>query len=113
MKVLVIGSGAREHALVRGLLADPTVSAVVCAPGNAGIAVQVPTVLVNVSDSDAIAELASVAFDGSAADLVVIGPEIPLVAGAAHVGAPPVVAVSTWPVVPAAVATGAAPAPPP
>jgi phosphoribosylamine--glycine ligase len=83
MKVLVIGSGAREHALVRGLLADPTVSAVVCAPGNAGIAVQVPTVLVNVSDADAIAELASVAFDGSAADLVVIGPEIPLVAGAA------------------------------
>jgi phosphoribosylamine--glycine ligase len=83
MKVLVIGSGAREHALVRGLLADPTVSAVVCAPGNAGIAVQVPTVLVNVSDADAIAALASVAFDGSAADLVVIGPEIPLVAGAA------------------------------
>ena len=38
---------------------------------------------------------------------------VPLVAGAAHVGAPPVVAVSTWPVVPAAVATGVAPAPPP
>jgi len=83
MKVLVIGAGAREHALVRGLLADPTVSAVVCAPGNAGIAVQVPTVPVNVADADAIAALASVAFDGSAADLVVIGPEIPLVAGAA------------------------------
>ena len=38
---------------------------------------------------------------------------VPLVAGFAQVGAPPVVAVSTWPVVPAAVATGAAPAPPP
>jgi hypothetical protein len=38
---------------------------------------------------------------------------VPLVAGAAQVGAPPVVAVNTWPVVPAAVATGVAPAPPP
>ena len=38
MNVLVLGGGAREHALVRALLADPEVESVMCAPGNAGIA---------------------------------------------------------------------------
>ena len=83
MKVLVIGAGAREHALVRALLADPTVSSVMAAPGNAGIARDVRVLPIDATDSSAVAALASVAFDGGAADLVVIGPEVPLVAGAA------------------------------
>ncbi|MCX6459218.1 MAG: phosphoribosylamine--glycine ligase [Actinobacteria bacterium] len=83
MKVLVIGSGAREHAIVCGLLTDPGVTDVVCAPGNAGIALDAPTVVIDANDPAAIAALAASAFDGSPADLVVIGPEVPLVNGAA------------------------------
>ena len=79
MKVLVIGSGAREHALVRALLRDSKVTAVVAAPGNAGIAVEVETCAVDVKDAAAIAALAG----DLGVDLVVIGPEGPLVAGAA------------------------------
>ncbi len=79
MKVLVIGSGAREHALVRALLRDEQVRAVECAPGNAGIAGDVTTLPVDVEDPTAIASLAV----EQAADLVVIGPEAPLVLGAA------------------------------
>jgi phosphoribosylamine--glycine ligase len=79
VKVLVVGSGAREHALVRALLADPGVSEVVAAPGNAGIAADVLTLPLDVSDPAAIAALAT----STGADLAVIGPEVPLVAGAA------------------------------
>lgn len=79
MKVLVIGSGAREHALVTALLRDDSVTDIVCAPGNAGIAGEVRTMAVDVADPDAVANLAV----AEAADLVVIGPEVPLVAGAA------------------------------
>ncbi len=79
MKVLVIGSGAREHAIVTALLADHAVSSVVAAPGNAGIAGVVATRALDVSDPVAVADLAV----AEGADLVVIGPEIPLVAGAA------------------------------
>jgi len=79
VKILVIGSGAREHALVRSLLADPDVTQVWVAPGNAGIAQDVPVHSVDVSDPAAIGDLA-VELD---VDLVVIGPELPLVAGAA------------------------------
>ena len=79
MRVLVIGSGAREHALVTALLRDDAVEQVICAPGNAGIARDVPTHLVDVTDAEAIGDLA-IELD---ADLVVIGPEVPLVAGAA------------------------------
>ena len=79
MKVLVIGSGAREHALVRALLRDDQVSMVECAPGNAGIAADVSVLPVDVNDPQAIATLAR----ERGADLVVIGPEAPLVAGAA------------------------------
>lgn len=79
MRVLVIGSGAREHALVTALLADPSVEQVTCAPGNAGIATEVETHPLDVSDPQACAALAK----ELSADLVVVGPEVPLVAGAA------------------------------
>ncbi len=79
MKVLVVGSGAREHALVRALLVDPAVREVVVAPGNAGIAAEVATAALDVGDPAAVASLAA----STGADLVVIGPEVPLVAGAA------------------------------
>ena len=72
----MIGSGAREHALVLSLLADPAVSEVVCAPGNAGISQVVATQPVDIEDPAAVATLAT------GFDLVVIGPEAPLVAGA-------------------------------
>ncbi|MCT9626261.1 phosphoribosylamine--glycine ligase [Pseudarthrobacter equi] len=77
MKVLVIGPGGREHALVRSLLADPNVSEVHAAPGNAGISKLVPTYKINGNDPDAVAKLAT----KLAVDLVVVGPEAPLAAG--------------------------------
>lgn len=76
---MVIGSGAREHAIVLAAAHDPQVTALACAPGNAGIATLAETPAVDVTDPDAIAGLAT----SWAADLVVIGPEVPLVAGAA------------------------------
>lgn len=79
MIVLVIGSGAREHALVTSLLRDSSVEQVLCAPGNAGIAQQALCAPLDVTDARAVAALA---VEGGA-DLVVIGPEVPLVAGAA------------------------------
>ncbi len=79
MQILVIGSGAREHALVRALAADFEVDGIVCAPGNAGIADLAECVPVQAQDPQAVADLAV----GLGADLVVIGPEMPLVAGAA------------------------------
>ena len=77
--VLVIGSGAREHALVRALLEDPGVDRVLAAPGNAGIALVAPVEPVDATDPDAVAALAV----RLGADLVVVGPEAPLVAGVA------------------------------
>lgn len=81
MKVLVVGSGAREHALVRALSADPLVDAVIAAPGNPGIAQVAHCVATpeGITDPEAIATLAS----ELGAGLVVIGPEAPLVAGVA------------------------------
>ncbi|UNO41167.1 phosphoribosylamine--glycine ligase [Streptomyces sp. MST-110588] len=79
MKVLVIGGGAREHALCRSLSLDPDVTALHCAPGNAGIAEVAELHRVDVLDGAAVAELAT----GLQADLVVVGPEAPLVAGVA------------------------------
>ncbi len=79
MKILVIGSGAREHALVRSLQTDRSVAEVAAAPGNAGIAQVAATHPVDVTDPRAVADLAA----ALAVDLVVIGPEVPLVAGAA------------------------------
>ncbi|HEX5566936.1 MAG TPA: phosphoribosylamine--glycine ligase [Streptomyces sp.] len=79
MKVLVIGGGAREHALCRSLSLDPDVTALHCAPGNAGIAETATTHAVDALDGTAVADLAA----GLGADLVVVGPEAPLVAGVA------------------------------
>ncbi|MGA5100056.1 phosphoribosylamine--glycine ligase [Streptomyces lavendulocolor] len=79
MKVLVIGGGAREHALCRSLSLDPDVTALHCAPGNAGIAEVAELHPVDALDGAAVARLAT----GLEADLVVVGPEAPLVAGVA------------------------------
>ncbi|MFP1629415.1 phosphoribosylamine--glycine ligase [Streptomyces sp. 5K101] len=79
MKVLVIGGGAREHALCRSLSLDPDVTALHCAPGNAGIAEVAELHPVDQLDGPAVARLATVL----GADLVVVGPEAPLVAGVA------------------------------
>ncbi|GAA0664806.1 phosphoribosylamine--glycine ligase [Streptomyces thermocarboxydovorans] len=79
MKVLVIGTGAREHALCRSLSLDPDVTALHCAPGNAGIAEIAELHQVDALDGAAVAALAG----RLGADLVVIGPEAPLVAGVA------------------------------
>ncbi|MEU6815863.1 phosphoribosylamine--glycine ligase [Streptomyces sp. NPDC046860] len=79
MKVLVIGGGAREHALCRSLSLDPDVTALHCAPGNAGIAEVARPHQVDALDGKAVAALAG----ELEADLVVIGPEAPLVAGVA------------------------------
>ncbi|MFF0086831.1 phosphoribosylamine--glycine ligase [Streptomyces canus] len=77
MKVLVIGNGAREHALCHSLSLDPDVSALHCAPGNAGIAEVAELHPVDALDGVAVAALAQ----RLGADLVVVGPEAPLVAG--------------------------------
>ncbi|MFE3016621.1 phosphoribosylamine--glycine ligase [Streptomyces sp. NPDC059256] len=79
MKVLVIGGGAREHALCRSLSLDPDVTAVHCAPGNAGIGEIAELHPVDALDGDAVARLAARLEVG----LVVVGPEAPLVAGVA------------------------------
>ena len=79
MRVLVIGSGAREHALLLALSHDPAVTAMACAPGNAGTAALAESHPVDVLDPAAVASLAK----QWQPDLVVIGPEVPLVAGAA------------------------------
>ena len=79
MKVLLIGSGGREHALATGLAADKSVTELHAAPGNPGIASIAKIHPLEVSNNSAIVELAK----SLAVDLVVIGPELPLVNGAA------------------------------
>lgn len=79
VKVLVIGGGAREHALCRSLSLDPDVTAVHCAPGNAGIGEVAELHSVDALDGAAVARLARELDAG----LVVVGPEAPLVAGVA------------------------------
>jgi phosphoribosylamine--glycine ligase len=77
MRILVVGSGGREHALVWAIAASPLVDKVYCAPGNAGIAEDAECVPIGVMDTASI-----IAFcKREAIDLVVVGPEAPLVAG--------------------------------
>ena len=79
MKVLVVGSGGREHALALALSRDPGVDEVHAAPGNPGIAGVAELHDVDPVDGGAVASLA----EALGVDLVVIGPEAPLVAGVA------------------------------
>jgi phosphoribosylamine--glycine ligase len=77
MRILVVGSGGREHALCWAIAASPLVDHVYCAPGNAGIAEDAECVPIGVMDTAGL-----IAFCKQAAiDLVVVGPEAPLVAG--------------------------------
>jgi phosphoribosylamine--glycine ligase len=79
VKILVLGSGAREHALLTALSRDPAVSGLFCAPGNAGTAALAQNRPVVVDDAAGVVALAQ----DVDADLVVVGPEVPLVAGVA------------------------------
>jgi phosphoribosylamine--glycine ligase len=78
-KVLIVGSGGREHALARALARSPQRPQLLCAPGNAGIAEDARLIAVAGEDIDALVELAV----SERVDLVVVGPEAPLVAGLA------------------------------
>ena len=79
MKILLVGSGGREHALALGLKADPSTTELHCAPGNPGIADLALLHPLDITNNSAIVALAKELF----IDLVVIGPEVPLVNGAA------------------------------
>jgi phosphoribosylamine--glycine ligase len=74
MRILVLGSGAREHALAWKLSQEPTVSHVICAPGNPGMSRAVPTAAIDILDTDAVIRLV----DQERIDLTVVGPEAPL-----------------------------------
>jgi phosphoribosylamine--glycine ligase len=77
MRVLVIGSGAREHALVARLTRDLVPGSVICAPGNPGISALARTISIDSSDIDALLLLA----ERDGVDLTVVGPELPLSLG--------------------------------
>jgi phosphoribosylamine--glycine ligase len=79
MKILVIGGGGREHAIVWKLRESPSVEKVWCAPGNPGIAYDAECVPLDLKDVKAAADLAM----RLGADLTVVGPELPLVLGIA------------------------------
>lgn len=79
MRILVLGSGAREHAIITALLREEGAHEIVAAPGNAGIASIVPVMALDPTSPQVVSEYA---LDNDI-DLVVIGPEAPLVAGVA------------------------------
>lgn len=77
MKILVIGGGGREHALVWKIAQSPKVEKIYCAPGNAGIAGLAECVDIKVEDLEGLAEFAK----ANQIDLTVVGPEVPLTMG--------------------------------
>ena len=77
MKVLILGSGGREHALAWAAARSPRVTEVVCAPGNGGMAQGARCVPVKVKDLDAMVRLA----EAEKPDLTIVGPELPLSLG--------------------------------
>ena len=77
MKVLVIGSGGREHAIIRKLKESPNVTQLYCAPGNGGIAADAVCVPLKATDVDALAAWAA----ENAMDYVVVAPDDPLALG--------------------------------
>src|SRR6201989_1506819 len=79
MRLLVIGSGAREHALVARLLADPGTGDVLAAPGNPGLAAITRTVPLDLSRPEAALAIAA----RERIDLTIVGPELPLSVGIA------------------------------
>jgi phosphoribosylamine--glycine ligase len=79
VKILVLGSGAREHAIITALLAEQADHEIIAGPGNAGIAAVVPVIQLNPENPKVVTEFAV----DNGIELVVIGPESPLVAGVA------------------------------
>jgi phosphoribosylamine--glycine ligase len=77
MRLLLVGSGGREHALAWALAASPLCDALYCAPGNAGIAEQAECVPIPADDLEGVVDFAR----RQRVDLVVVGPEAPLCAG--------------------------------
>src|SRR5688572_23860037 len=77
MKILVVGGGAREHAIAWKLARERSVTTVICAPGNPGIAAHARCVSVDVANPRTVLEIAK----REAVDLTVVGPELPLSVG--------------------------------
>ena len=77
MRVLVVGGGGREHAIVHSFAQSKLAERIFCAPGNAGTAALADNVPIGAEDLPALLEFAS----REQVDLTVIGPEAPLVAG--------------------------------
>jgi len=77
MKILIVGSGGREHALCWKISQSPRVTELYCAPGNAGTALEATNVAISATDNAALVKFSK----EKAIDLVVVGPEAPLVGG--------------------------------
>jgi len=75
MRVLVVGSGGREHALAWAIAASPLVDKVYCAPGNAGIAEDAECVPIDIADHSAVIDFCK----RNAVDFVVVGPDASVV----------------------------------